>query len=55
MVTAMTRNRAERAINCRKSGIMKRNQGFFESGSARGHYLLTDTGNAYVRRLIGAQ
>jgi len=36
-------------------GIMKRNQGFFESGSARGHYTLTDSGTAYVQRLIGAQ
>lgn len=35
-------------------GIMKRNQGLFDSGSARGHYALTDAGMAYVRRLIGA-
>ncbi len=36
-------------------GIMKRTQRFFDSGSARGHYALTEKGVAYVRRLIGAQ
>jgi len=36
-------------------GIMKRKQGVFAAGSARGHYALTDDGVAYVQRLIGAQ
>jgi len=35
-------------------GIMKRKQGVFAAGSARGHYALTDDGIAYVQRLIGA-
>ncbi len=34
-------------------GIMKRNQKFFDSGSRRGTYQLTEKGIAYVRRLIG--
>ena len=36
-------------------GIMKRNQRFFDAGSRRGQYTLTEKGIAYVRRLIGAQ
>jgi hypothetical protein len=35
-------------------GIMKRTQNFFDSGSQRGHYTLTETGSNYVKRLIGA-
>jgi hypothetical protein len=34
-------------------GIMKRNQRFFQSGSRRGMYQLTDKGVGYVKRLIG--
>lgn len=34
-------------------GIMKRVNKFFESGTRRGTYALTDKGNAYVRKMIG--
>ena len=36
-------------------GIMKRTQGFFEPGSGRGRYALSDKGLRYVRGLAGAQ
>jgi hypothetical protein len=35
-------------------GIMKRAQKFFHAGSRRGQYALTDTGVAYVKRLVGS-
>ncbi len=35
-------------------GIMKRVNKFFESGTRRGTYALTDKGNAYVRKMIGS-
>lgn len=34
-------------------GIMKRTQKFFDAGSQRGYYALTEKGSDYVKRLIG--